>query len=309
MDKNFELGWGSSESSLGWWNSTLNALRRGSAMSGLFRGFRIARQVFHFGPWRVVPQFLIRKLRPIAVQHVGPGSLLAGCDPHIIADEVRRNSVVVAGTLPADFVARMRAVTDTLPANDYQLMHHIDADVHRLAEDPAIKNALRAYFNCEPVLLESTLVVTRPYHNCALDSQNVFHFDYAGWQSLNVFVYLSDVTDASSCHVVARGSHRDVKFGDIVRGSLTDDEAQVRFGAKIQSITGPAGTVFFENTEAFHRRKPGNDRRVLLNLLYASHRSLLSYGRTSRHHIVQRRRQYDQAKAGFEQVAAETMAS
>jgi hypothetical protein len=54
--------------------------------------------------------------------------------------------------------------------------------------------------------------------------------------------------------------------------------------------------VFFENTEAFHRRHPGNDRRVMLNLLYGSHRSWLSLGRTSRAHIEKRLREYDRLR-------------
>jgi hypothetical protein len=119
----------------------------------------------------------------------------------------------------------------------------------------------------------------KPEQDIPDQGQNAFHFDYAGWESLSVFVYLTDVKESSSCHIVARGSHRDVTVLDVFRRSLTAEEGQRRFGDSIQAITEPAGTLFFENTEAFHRRNKGNERRVMLCLLYASRRSLLSHGR------------------------------
>lgn len=210
---------------------------------------------------------------------------------------MRQNSVAVVGTLPGEFVARLTAITDLLPIDDYQLIHLIDEDIHRLTEDPAIKEVLRAYLKCEPVLIESTLMVTGVCGPNELDEQNLFHVDYAAWESLSVFIYLSDVTDQSSCHIVARGSHRHVKLRDTFRSFLPNDEASRRFGAAIQAITGPGGTVFFENAEAFHRRNSGNERRVMLNLLYASHRSWFSRGRTSRQHMDKRARVYSRYQA------------
>jgi hypothetical protein len=256
----------------------------------LFRGFRAA---IHFGPWRAIPQYLIRRFRPVAQADANKASLLDPLDVKAVAKDIRENSVVVAGPLPQEFVNRLRKITDRLPPDQYELMHYIDEDVHLLSEDPAIKGVLRAYFGCEPVLLESNLLVTKshPVHERA-QGQNLFHFDYAGWESLNVFVYLTDVTLESAHHVVIEGSHRGISLRDMARGWLSDEEAGRRFPSAIRPITGPAGTLFFENTEAFHKRHPGTDRRVMLNLLYASHRSWLSHGRTSRRHIEYRAAQY-----------------
>lgn len=274
----------------------LNALRRSSLYGYFYHPFRIFRQLIHFGPWKVVPKFVISRLSPASVVPLGCNkSLLGALDVNDTVVSLRQNSLVIVGELPKQFVTRLRKVTDKLPVNDYQIMHHIDEDVRLLTNDPTIKNVLRAYFKSEPVLLESTLVITGQHKT--LSEQNAFHFDYAGWESMNVFVYLSDVTVASSCHIVVKGSHRNIRLLDVLRGSITEDEAQRRFGPAIQSITGPAGTIFFENTEAFHRRHPGNERRVMLNLLYASHRSLLSHGRTSRNHISSRKKVYDRVKA------------
>lgn len=70
-----------------------------------------------------------------------------------------------------------------------------------------------------------------------------------------------------------------------------------RYQNILHLLTGPAGTLFFENTEAYHRRRQGGERRVMLNLLYASHRSLLSHGRAGPKEIEMRNRQFSKAAA------------
>ncbi len=272
----------------------LNAVRRYLIKYRLLTFFRVFRLVIHFGPWRPLPQFLIQMLRPVArnpcEEHI---SLLGQLDIKAIADEIRNNSVAIAGVLPPYFVNQMQIITDRLPVDHYQKMQHIDENVRRLSEDAGIKNVLREYFKCEPVLLEATLGVNGSHEVHGISGQNSFHFDYAGWQSLNVFVYLSDMAEKSSCHIVACGSHRKKTLRDLFRDCpLTESEARARFGDAIKVITGVAGTVFFENTEAFHRRYPGNERRVMLNLLYASHRNWLSHGRASRDHLKRRAQAY-----------------
>lgn len=278
-------------------HTLLNSLRRQLTKLHLISLVRALRLFFHFGPWRVVPKFLIRQLRPIQKSlDAHQESLLPAMDINAIAKEVREASVAIVGVLPGEFVSRLRTVTDNLPVNHYQLMHHIDDDVRRLVDDPGVKNVLRAYFKCEPVLLESTLVVTGPRQVHGLSEQNAFHFDYGGWESLNLLVYLSDVTIDSSYHSIIKGSHRSIGVRDIVKGALTNEEAQQRFGSAIEIITGPAGTLFFENTEAYHRRHASEERRVMLNLLFASHRNWLSHGRTNPNHIERRARAYNQLR-------------
>jgi len=224
-------------------------------------------------------------------------TLLHSLDASVVALEVRQNSVAIGGRLPADFVNRIRSITDRLPPGQYKLIHLIDEDVRHLSNDPVIKDVLRAYFQCEPVLLECTLAVRDPRGYNVPSLQDTFHFDYAGWDSLNVFAYFTDVNDESPYHTVIKGSHRNRSIREVLCGTLTDDEAIKKYGSSIYGIKGPAGTLFFENTEAFHRRHFSDKRRVLLNMLYASHRSSLSYGRASRQHIDKRAQIYERYKA------------
>jgi hypothetical protein len=272
----------------------LNGLRRRLIYLGMDRWVQRVRAFVHFGPWRFLPRFIIRQLRPNTTTDAISRSLLGNVDAAALAVEVREKSIATAGVLPDVCLGRLRALTDRLAVDHYELMHEVDADIRRLSEDPAVLAVARAYFGCDPVLLESTLVVTGAHSELGLNDQNFFHFDYAGWQSLNVFVYLTDVMERSSCHVVIEGSHNHIGLKDICRGLISDDEAQRRFGSRIHPITGPAGTVFFENTEAFHRRYPADERRVLLNLLFASHRGMFSYGRSNAKNLAKRKKIYAQ---------------
>ena len=167
-----------------------------------------------------------------------------------------------------------------LPPGEYGDFHE-QPDVRALVFDANVLNVVRGFFGAEPELLECNLVVdgaddpTRvPIH-----PQRHFHFDFAGWQSLNLFVYLTEVEEDSGAHQVVIGTHRSRQVRDAVRPWVPDDEINARYSDRVRTIAGPAGTMFFENTEAFHRRLMLKRRRVMLNVLFASHRNWLSAGR------------------------------
>lgn len=267
--------------------SFMISLRRTLKRTGLLPLVRNLRAVIVLGPWRVIPRFLIRLLRPAAAVNDTAHSVLVGdIDPTEIAEEIRHNSIAIEGRLPGDMVDRLRVLADRLPAGEYQDMHRIDDDVRRLSEDVGIKNVLRCFFRCEPELIGATLDISsdESYDPKGLHE---FHIDYPGWESLCVFVYLNDISRDKSYHLVAKGSHRRRGIRGLLQRRISDEEAQRRFGSSMQPVLGPAGTVFFENTEAFHRRQPGTEkRRALLKLTYLSHRGIFTQGRTSEEQLV-----------------------
>ena len=271
----------------------MNSLRRLLKAAGLAATFHSIRRGIHFAPWRDIVKGVIRIMRPVRHDALRrEPSLLRNLHPAEIAACLHTDSIAVAGVLPPNFVSRLRHVTDRLAIDHYKFVHEVDPYFRRLAEDPAVLDVLRAYFGCEPELLEATLLITGTHNPGPGVRKNRYHLDYGGWDSLNVMVYLTDVDSDSSCHVVIKGSHRTMTYLDAVRGTISADEAQRRFGAAITEITGPAGLVFFENTEAFHERRCGNKRRVMLNLLYASHRAWFSHGRASQKHLEKRARAF-----------------
>jgi hypothetical protein len=249
------------------------------------RSVRAMRAILHFGPWRHAFRALIRLTRPVrALASPSAESLLSPIDAAEADRCLRAESVFMAGCLPLPLLSRIRRVVDTLPVGAYTHFHHGNTDVQALVHDPAILAVLREHFGCEPELLECTLVVLEPREDGAyrIGSQRWFHFDFGGWHSLNLFVYLTDVDANTAAHEVATGTHRHRWFRDAVHSQLTDEQAYARFGPQIRTITGAAGTMFFENTEAFHRRGVIGGRRVMLNVLFASHRGVLSHGRLGR---------------------------
>jgi len=246
----------------------------------LTRFLQTGRAVLHSGPWRHVARKLIRRRR--RPQNEGTSQNLTSLQQNApqLAQTLQADGVAMAGNLPPDMLSRVRAVTDNLPPGEYGEFNVVP-DIRALVQDAGVLAVVRGYLGAEPELLECNLVVThaegpaRPRS----DSQLLFHFDYAGWHSLNLFIYLTDVGEDSGAHQVVAGTHRSRKIWDAIRPSIPDDEITKRFAGDIQTITGPAGTTFFEDTAAFHRRLIVQRRRVVLNILYASHRSWLSKGR------------------------------
>ncbi|MCW8194726.1 hypothetical protein F6455_08005 [Proteobacteria bacterium 005FR1] len=274
------------------------ALRRTLKRTGLLPLARDLRAIMVLGPWRVIPRFLIRQLRPAAPLNTIDDSVLTGIlDPIAIAEEIHRNSIAIEGALPRDMTDRLRILAERLPAGEYQDMHRIDDDVRRLSEDVAIRNVLRSYFRCEPELIGATLDISSDE---SFDPKGLheFHIDYPGWESLCVFVYLNDITSDKSYHLVAKGSHRRRGVKGLLRRRISDEEAQRRFGPSLQAVLGPAGTIFFENTEAYHRRQPGKEkRRALLKLTYLSHRGILTQGRGSKEQFARTARLVETVRA------------
>ena len=256
-------------------------LRRTARRTRLQNAIRILRQLLHFGPWRVVPIRLIRAWKGPAMLSHAPSACGLHLNSYEVARTLHKQGVYPAGVISQATLEPLTRLTDKLPPEEYHQTHQSLTAVSTIAEDPAIQNVLRAYFGCEPVLIESSIFVTRCEQDLPVLDQNHYHFDYAGWQSMNVFVYLTDVTPNSSYHIALAGSHKTIGVRDIIKGTITDNEANQRFAGQQTPITGPAGTVFFENVEVFHKRSRGNERRVMLNMAFTSHRNLLSYGRAS----------------------------
>jgi hypothetical protein len=247
----------------------------------LTRTLQSGRAVLHFGPWRHAARALIRMARPPQGDATAENPLLLQIDTTQAVAALRADGIAMAGTLPSGLLNFLRAVTANLPPGEYGDFHAVP-EVRALTRCAAATNVARRYLQAEPELLECNLVVSRaekPGAPPKKGSQRQFHFDYAGWHSLNLFIYLTDVAEHSGAHQIVVGTHGARHAWDAVRVAIPDQEIIDRFPNRVRTITGPAGTAFFEDTSAFHRRKMHTERRVLLNILYASHRAWLSKGR------------------------------
>ena len=275
------------------------------ATPGLTTALNSARAILHFGPWRHAARAAIRRARP---PRYGQATLPAGgvsLDARALARTLRQDGMARAGQLPAEALDRVRAITEGLPPGEYADFHD-QPDVRALVLGSGVLDVVRTYLGAEPELLECNLVVGHAEDpaRTPIHVQRHFHFDFAGWESLNLFVYLTDVDDDSGAHQVVLGTHHSRLLRDALRPWVPDEEIGARYPDRVRTIAGPAGTMFFESTEAFHRRLIFKRRRAMLNVLYASHRSWASRGR-----LTPRYADHARAKAGLNATPPEREAS
>ena len=234
--------------------SILARLRRTLGKSrGLTRMLQAMRAILHFGPWRNGARAIIRRVRPPRAAMSRQQSLRLGLDPDAVVSVLRIDGVCIAGRLPQSDLEALRRVTDQLPPREYARFHEEDAYIGALVRDESVLSVVRKYLGCEPELLECTVVV----HGSEVDRlppvspQRRFHFDYAGWHSLNLFVYLTDVAETSGTHEVVIGTHRKKAIKDAVRPWFPDEEILQRFGTRVRTVTAPLAPCFLRIPRLF----------------------------------------------------------
>ncbi len=246
----------------------------------LTRALQTGRAVLHFGPWRHAAHAIIRWIRPPQAGNGVQTPTSLGLNTCQLARSLRDDGMAMANHLPPNVLSRVRTVTDELPPGEYGDFHE-HPDFRALVQCADVLDVVRGYLGAEPELLECTLVVHHAEDPASrkLHPQRLFHSDYAGWKSLALFVYLTDVSEDSGAHQVVVGTHCTRNMWDAIRPWVPENEINARYAGRIRTITGPAGTMFFEDTEAFHRRLIIARRRAMAIILYASHRSWLSKDR------------------------------
>jgi hypothetical protein len=242
------------------------------------------RAVLHFGPWRNAARAIIRRTRPPHTEDVPSTSSLFKIDTARLLHDLRHDGIAAAGFLPAVMLRRIRELTDELPPGEYGAFEDTP-DVHALCHEAA--DVARLYLDAEPELLECSVSVANredPLSPITHDSDRHFHFEDAGWHSLSLFVYLTDVSETSGAREVVIGTHQKLRLWDAIRGIIPDDEIKNRCPNQIRTIIGPSGTMFFEDTSAIHRRRAHAQRYALLHILLVSRRSCLNSHRRLQHY-------------------------
>jgi hypothetical protein len=258
----------------------LAKLQRWARRSGKrVQAVRSIRNIIHFGPWRYV--LLARARRAFAPAESVPGAsvLVPGLDVDAAVSALEAKGDSTACRFRPEVVSQLKRLLPSLHDGVHVDAHRRHAVLGEIISAPDVLRVVRHYFLCEPVLLECKVFVGVVPHGDPLSSG--FHFDHAGPRSLNLMAYLTDVDDDTAPHVLIEGTQTGKKLRDFFRERLSVDEAEQRFPGRIKTITGPAGTMFFENTEIFHMRRAGRKRRALLNVVYSTRgKRLLSLGRT-----------------------------
>lgn len=123
------------------------------------------------------------------------------------------------------------------------------------------------YLGCEPVLGAVAAFWTSPENE---SSYNVWHRDRDDFRFLKVFIYITDVDEDSGPHQFIKGSHNpglpEVLYSGNCRAVQGIDNF---FKGRIDTIMGPAGKTWAEDTYGLHKGlRPTKRPRCLLEYLY-----------------------------------------
>jgi len=138
-----------------------------------------------------------------------------------------------------------------------------------IANDPRLLSIVEGHLGAKPTLAAMRVWWSTPTKTGEPEHAEKFHRDVDDLRFIKLFVFLTDVDDASGPHIFASGSHRKNVLTKIRRYS--DDEVESAVGPEsVVRFTGPAGTCFLENTYGLHRGLPPVSRpRLVFQPLYA----------------------------------------
>lgn len=241
---------------------------------------------------RVIARRLARKQLPVRSR-----SLFVGVDPSDILSRLRVAGFADGLTLPRETVQALVAACETadfypdrmvnqpfrISAIDprqpdesdfiYRLRNpHLREDlVSELVYDPLVVGIAREYFGMEPLLLGTRIWWSFPSGERTGDGsvpEYGFHYDIDDYKFLKLFFYLVPVDLDTGPHVIVDGTHTRKTFFEKFHRRLTDQEVAHRYPGRIRTMTGDAGTGFFEDTSCYHKGTNPKKPRLILEVEY-----------------------------------------
>lgn len=206
-----------------------------------------------------------------------PDELLRGIDPETAADAVESDGYYVApARLPSDVLddilyrleagpARPRGdglgpVPNGRPGPDAPTWWMDPSEaiestaVRRLLAERRLAEVGGRYLGVEPLIMSVVLWKSFAWRVADSNSAQQFHFDNDRAAFVKMFVYLTDVGLDNGPHTYVARSHRE-KPKQLLHGGRLTDEAVARHYPRSdwRVITGDRGTVFFADTQGFHK--------------------------------------------------------
>lgn len=239
--------------------------------------FRILRYVLVQGPWR---PYLIRYHAEKNENPPLPARALTMFDEledRATAEALDRDAVTKRFLAPDGTID---SIVEWVRANDAKRIDdpHVDCEgVTAIAHDPRVIAVARRYLGAEPILFTSKIYWTLPRPDArgrvaAAAEGGQFHYDLADVKAVTLFVYLTDVDEASGPHVAVRGTQRRVTLDQILRRTISDELIERRYPGRIETILGPRGTCWFEDITCYHKQAVGTKSRLMLSIIYSLHR-------------------------------------
>ncbi|MEE9412734.1 MAG: hypothetical protein V3V22_06735 [Methylococcales bacterium] len=199
-----------------------------------------------------------------------------------MAAQIRERGFSLGAKLPDTLTNRVREFALAGNQQVYINPHLICDSIAEIVNDEKVLQVVEQYLGVHKICCCSKLWWNNPEHSektysqgeCGeIGSNTPFHYDLSDFQSLALFVYISDVDNASGPHEIIEGSHRDRSLKRYWCRAISEHEAHEKFPGKLVKFVGPAGTSFFEDVSCYHRRSQHDMSKV--RLVLSAHYHLL----------------------------------
>lgn len=258
--------------------------------------------MFALARFETVRRLAAAKIRPNGTPAAPAASLFPDVDVERAVGELKRDGFCAGLDIGADHLSEILGELRDVPcfADPYedQVFHLKDREaaekrhgrtfvragyafkdvacpsVRRLANDPKLMAIAAGYIGVSSPVPQGQIYwnfVPQIAYNPS-DIAQAFHFDIDDYRALRLFVYLTDVDETAGPHVLIKGSHTKKRLRHrLPLGFVQSDEILIDDYGKdnVVTITGKAGTAFFEDTFAWHKGTPPTGRdRLLLAIVY-----------------------------------------
>ena len=225
---------------------------------------------------RPVVSYLRKISKNVPIARAG-GSLFAGFDSGRCARELSDDGYSMGFSLPVELIDEIRQFHAGANSDNILNPHKECRALDAIAHDPGVVDVARRYFGVEPVLYATRLYYASPRTRAEIEevyaNERKVHFDVTDFMDLALFIYLTDIDEDTSPHIVVRGTHKRKTIMDLINQRYTVKTALERFPDRFRAVIGPAGMAFFEDTSVFHIQGLGTRGRLMAVCGYTMHRS------------------------------------
>jgi hypothetical protein len=185
--------------------------------------------------------------------------------------ELDAKGLVTGLRLPKDYIEPILEYSKK--GKDIPNPHWDSPEIYRIVHDQAIVDVIAAYLGAEPAVSKVDLFWSLPNQTGKVSYAERFHFDVPDFKSVAACFYLTDVDEECGPHVVIESTHRKRTFSQFLNPYLSDDEAAAKYGQRVKTLTGEAGTGFLEDLVVYHKRQAVRQRRLALMTVYTAVRT------------------------------------
>ena len=247
----------------------------------LLRRAQSLRAYIVLGPLRKAIIWYCQKYRDSVPLITDSSPIFASLDVDKVANTIEKQGYCHVGILPERLVGQILEYCELNNRVSHWNPHVYCESIASISRNTDIVQIARRYLGAEPILWltrlkwsfpisDDTSGMQAPLHEEPIEyDPHGFHYDANDCKSLTFFVYLTDIDDQDcGAHVVIAGTHKNKTFKEIKRKIISETLAHTTYGEKIKIILGKKGTVFAEESSAYHKVAECKKRRLILMIYF-----------------------------------------